>query len=151
MPRLLKSVPRYRRHRASGQAVVTLSGEDHYLGPFGTKASYLEYDRVIAEWLARGRRPLGSPSAEAAEITLVELMAAYLSFARTYYRKHGKPTSEVDAILSMVKLVKNLYGREAVNAFGPLKLQAAQQAMIRAGWSRKNINKQCQRLVRMLA
>jgi hypothetical protein len=33
----------------NGQAVVTLSGQDFYLGLHGTKASQLKYDRVIAE------------------------------------------------------------------------------------------------------
>ena len=32
-------IPSYRRHRASGQAVVTLNGVDHYLGPWNTEAS----------------------------------------------------------------------------------------------------------------
>ena len=57
MPRLVRSIPRYRKHRASGQAIVNLSGQDFYLGPHGTKASKLEYDRLIGEWLANGRRP----------------------------------------------------------------------------------------------
>lgn len=56
MPRLIQAVPKYRKHRASGQAVVTLNGQDHYLGPHGTKASSVEYDRLIAEWLAHGDR-----------------------------------------------------------------------------------------------
>jgi hypothetical protein len=43
------SLPKYRKHRASGQAVVTLCGVDHYLGPHGTRASKSEYDRLIAE------------------------------------------------------------------------------------------------------
>ena len=38
MPRP-SSVPKYRKLRNSGQAIVTLSGQDHYLGPHGTKAS----------------------------------------------------------------------------------------------------------------
>jgi hypothetical protein len=62
MPRLVNSVPRYRKHRASGPAIV-ISGRDHYLGPYGTKASHIEYDRLIAEWLASGRRPLNAPMA----------------------------------------------------------------------------------------
>ncbi len=33
MPALSKSLPKYRKHRASGQAVVTIAGVDHYLGP----------------------------------------------------------------------------------------------------------------------
>src|SRR3990167_6392065 len=31
MPRLTNATPKYRKHRASGQAVVTLNGKDHYL------------------------------------------------------------------------------------------------------------------------
>jgi hypothetical protein len=56
MPRLSKSLPKYRKHRASGQAVVRLSGKDFYLGPIGSAASRLEYDRLISEWVANGRR-----------------------------------------------------------------------------------------------
>jgi hypothetical protein len=33
MPKLLNSLPKYRRHKASGQAIVTLCGNDFYLGP----------------------------------------------------------------------------------------------------------------------
>ena len=51
MPTLVKSIPTYRKHRASGQAVVSLNGRDFYLGPHGTRASKLEYDRLIGEWL----------------------------------------------------------------------------------------------------
>ncbi len=39
MPRLTNSLPKYRKHKASGQAIVTLDGRDFYLGPHGTKAS----------------------------------------------------------------------------------------------------------------
>jgi hypothetical protein len=57
--------PGLRRHAAFGQGVVTLNGKDHYLGvwPEGEKdppaAVQAEYDRKIAEWLTRGRRPPG--------------------------------------------------------------------------------------------
>jgi site-specific recombinase XerD len=109
----------------------------------------LEYDRQVAEWLARGRRPLDRR--ESAEITCVELIAAYKKFAQGYYRKNGEITNEVTAILSAAKFVRQVYGRELVNDFGPLKLQAVQQAMIREGWARKHINKQISRIVRMFA
>ncbi len=55
MPKLSTSVPKYRKHRASGEAVVTINGREHYLGPHGTKASKLEYDRLINQWLVTGR------------------------------------------------------------------------------------------------
>jgi hypothetical protein len=55
MPRLIHSNPSYRKHRASGQAVVTIDGKDIYLGPHGTKASRNEYDRV--NWRVARQRP----------------------------------------------------------------------------------------------
>lgn len=54
MRRLSKFLPKYQKHRALGQAVVTLDTVDYYLGPHGTKPSYLEYNLLIAEWLANG-------------------------------------------------------------------------------------------------
>ena len=93
MPAKRIKAPSYRRHKASGQAVVTLDGKDFYLGPHGTKASHTEYDRVVAEWLANGRqlpRSGGGPT----DVTINELVAAYWQFARGYYVKNGRPTDE---------------------------------------------------------
>jgi hypothetical protein len=73
MPGLTVSNPKYRKHRASGQAVVTLDRKDHYLGPHGTKASHGEYDRLIGEWLANGRHAPCAPS----ELTVMELAVAF--------------------------------------------------------------------------
>ena len=56
MPRLINRTPKYCLHRATGRAVVTLDGHDIYLGEHGFKASRREYDRLIGEWLANGRR-----------------------------------------------------------------------------------------------
>ncbi len=86
MPKLSKSLPRYRRHKATGQAVVTLQGQDIYLGPWNSKASKVEYDRLISEWLAAGR------PARMNDITVVELAAAYKRWADAYYRRNGDPT-----------------------------------------------------------
>lgn len=83
MPRLSNSVPKYRKHRASGQAAVTLGGRDIYLGPHGTKASKTEYDRLIGEWLASDRSPAFGVAI--ADITVGQLLVAYLRFAKLYY------------------------------------------------------------------
>jgi hypothetical protein len=61
MPRVTKQNPSYRLHRATGQAVVTLSGKDHYLGPHASAESRAEYDRLLAAWLANGRRLAPAP------------------------------------------------------------------------------------------
>ena len=50
-------LPKYRRHKATGQALVTLNVHDFYLGLHGSKASRLEYDRLVTEWQANGRQP----------------------------------------------------------------------------------------------
>jgi hypothetical protein len=78
MPRLSNSVPKYRKHRATGQAVVTLDGRDFYLGPHNTAASRREYDRLTGEWLANGRTLDSSTSSD---ITVVELIVRYMKFA----------------------------------------------------------------------
>jgi hypothetical protein len=61
MPRQ-PSVPKLCLHKASGKAVVRLNGQDHYLGVFGTPGAKGAYDRLIAEWLANGRRPESTPA-----------------------------------------------------------------------------------------
>jgi hypothetical protein len=82
MPRLVRTLPKYRKHRASGQAIVTLNGRDHYLGPHGAKASKVEYDRLVAEYLSSGRSPsFGAPQHD---LTVVELAAEYLRHAKAY-------------------------------------------------------------------
>ena len=149
MPRLTQSLPKYRFHRASKQAVVTLDGDDYYLGPHGTKASRLEYDRLIAEWLANGRRMPAKDSE--GHVAVMEVLAAYKRFAEGYYVKNGTITAEVGAIVSAMRIVKRLYGKLDAAEFGPLKLQAVQQSMIAEGWARKSINKQLQRVVRIFS
>ncbi len=75
-------VPSYRRHKPTGQAVVTINGQDIYLGKWNTAASRAEYDRLIAEFLANGRRLQSD-----ADGTVVEVLNAYRKFAERYYRK----------------------------------------------------------------
>lgn len=40
----------YRRHKATGKAVVTIGGRDIYLGKYNSAESRQEYNRLIAEW-----------------------------------------------------------------------------------------------------
>jgi len=91
-------LPRYRHHKARNLAVVRLGGRDHYLGPWKSLASYVEYDRLIAEYLANGRRPLDDQEGQDDAPTVAELMVAYRQYAQQYYRKDGRPTSEAAGI-----------------------------------------------------
>ena len=145
MPKLTHSVPKYRLHRASGQAVVTLHGQVVYLGPWQSRASKVAYDQVVGEWLARGREPPPTQSG----LTVVELVARFWRFAKTYYVKHGRPTGELDNYRDAVRLLKQHYGKTLVADFGPLRLKAIRTKLIDSGLSRKVINARVRRIRRV--
>jgi integrase len=136
-------VPSYRRHKPTGQAVVTINGRDLYLGKWNSAASRAEYDRLIAEFLANGRQ-LHSDI----ESTVVEVLNSYRKFAEDYYRKGGRVTSEYSGIKEALKIVRELYGRTTANEFGPLALKAVRQRMIDNGWSRGYVNSSIGRIRR---
>ena len=148
MPRLVGFLPKYRKHRASGRAVATLSGIEFYLGLHGTKVSHLEYDRLVGEWLTVGRQlPAGFD--ERNELTIVELLARYRKFAEQHYRKDGRPTGELDNVRYAVRPLKELYGHTKVSAFGPLALKALQMHRINAGLCRGVINSRIGKIKRV--
>ena len=131
MPRLVHRNPTYRRHR-SGQAFVVINGTYVYLGPHGTKASRTEYDRVIAEWLANGRRlPSGG------NLKVADLILAYWKHVKAYYRTpDGRKSGKVQGQRASLKVLKRLYALVPVADFGPRSLKAVRQAMVEAGLSR---------------
>src|SRR3954467_567515 len=94
------ATPKYRKHKASGQAVVTLSGRDFYLGPYDSLESRSKYDRLITEWIANGRGLI--PPAD--DLAVVELIAAYV---REVKRDYGDST-EWQAIVYALRPLKEL-------------------------------------------
>jgi integrase len=138
-------VPSYRRHKASGQAVVRLAGRDIYLGKHGSAASHEAYRRFTAEYVAgQGQIADGATS-----VTVAEVMAAFISFARRYYQKRGQPTREYEIIREVCRFIKPRYARTPAAEFGPKALKAVRQCMIEAGHSRNYINKNVDRMKRM--
>lgn len=147
MPTLINTVPKYRKHRPSGQAVVTLAGKTRYLGPHGTKASRIEYDRLIGEWLAAGRP--SQATADATDVTVSEVCAAFWKHAKQYYTKDGSPTGAADTFRPVLKLLKDVYGRTKAIEFGPLAVKALLARMIKDGNSRNYANGNLGRLKRV--
>ena len=146
MPKLSKNaLPAYRRHKQSGQAIVTLSGKDFLLGPQGSAASHGEYNRLVAEWVANGR---SLPAPGQVGLTVNELILRYWRYAKSYYQKNGQATSEVDSIKSAITPLKQLYGATLAADFRPLALQALREKMIQKKWARGTINDQIARIKR---
>lgn len=150
MPRLTFQLPAYRRHAASGKAIVTLNGRDFYLGVYGSPESKAEYERLIQEWLvghrcvaprASGYAALGDP-----KITVNHLIAAFWDFAQTYYVKNGHKTTELQAIKYACKPLAELYGRTPACEFSPRALKAVRQRMIDQDFVRTLINRRVTRI-----
>ena len=125
-------IPSYRLHRPSGQAVVTLSGKDHYLGRHGSPESRATYERLLAEWLVNDRSRL-SPEPPKSDLTINELLLVYWDHMQSYYVKDGNPTSEPGTIRQALRAVRKLYGDTQARGFGPLSLKAVRRAMIERG------------------
>ncbi len=140
-------IPKMSHHKASDQAIVRLTGRDFYLGPWKSQAARNEYDRLIAEWLAGGRR---NASAHTDGIVISEMLAAFWDHAESYYRHpDGTPTSEIHCLRDAIKMLRRLYGHTPAAQFGPLALKAVRQAMIEADWGRTNINRRIGRIKRV--
>jgi integrase len=141
-------VPSYRLHKPSGQAVVTLSGRDHYLGRHGSPESKAEYDRLIAEYLASRRQHpdrQGQPHA----FTIDAMILAVWKEAELHYRHpDGTPTGELDNLRDALRPLRRLYGHTPAADFGPLALRAVRDEMIRAGLCRTTVNARVNRVRR---
>jgi integrase len=143
-------VPSYRHHKGTGQAVVVIRRKSFYLGRYGTPESRQKYERIIGQYLAAGRDvPL--KSAPRAALSIRQLSAAYLDYCGTYYRRaDGKPTSEYGSIKSLLSKVNAVVGDLTASQLSPSVVE-----ILRTKWvnddknSRKYINKQTGRLVRM--
>lgn len=150
MPRR-DSLPSYRRHRPTGQAVVTLTSpdgtrRDYYLGPYGSQQSKREYARIIGEWNAAGRS-LHRIGPTLTDLTVNELLLAFWTHAQGRYRQpDGTSTSELESFRYTLRPVKELYGHTLARDFTPLALKAVRQKMVEAGLSRRVVNQRVSRI-----
>ena len=138
--------PQYRLHKAKGLAVVTIAGRDVYLGKHGSAASKQKYRKLVAEYLQRdGVSQQNSQD----EITVAEVMTAYLAHAKRYYRKNGQQTREHGHAKEICRAIRKIYGKSLAKDFGPLALKTVRQVFIDDRIARRHINKQVDRIKRM--
>jgi integrase len=146
MSRRIK-VPSYRLHKQSGQAVVTLTDgfgnrRDVLLGRHETPESRAEYARVILEWETSGRRlpPQGAEVSAPADLSINELLLAYVRHVEGYYVKDGRPSTQQHRIRQALRPVKELYGHTAARDFGPRALKAVREKLVAHGYVRRYVN-----------
>ena len=136
MPRLKYHVPKYSRHKASGQARVLVRGKHHYLGPYGSVESKARYEELVKEFLeARNRKDAG--------VTVSQVAAAFWRFAKQRYGSKGKGKYG-DAVVwrPVLRLLRKIFGKTLARDFGPRSLQKVQAAMVELDWSRGYANDQ---------
>lgn len=155
-----KTVPSYRLHKQSGQAVVTLackiSGKrrDIMLGEYESPESRIAYAEAIAQWERDGRVLDNSPKPEPIrhdETTVAEVMLDWWEGVLKRYAvadPEGRLPSHLYSYRVVVRLVRATCGNLPASRFGPKRLQEVRQAMVDEGWKRSHVNSNAAVIVR---
>ena len=153
MPR--PRVPKLCLHKGTGQARVLLAGKHVYLGKYGTPEADAKYRRVVAEFLRTGEVPEEAAAKSAAAPpdpatrTVDEVILAYWKWAEAYYIKDGEPTSEIGVLKGTLRTLRVLYGPTPAADFGPKKLKAYRDELVRNELSRPGVNARVDRVKAM--
>lgn len=149
-------LPRMGRH-SSGQARVRLSGETHYLGPWGSPEAHAAFAELLRKWIANGKEPLGPRLPHAAELTftvsaLVDQYRAWLDGTQRYH-KGGKPTSQRRVAWRALSLFEDFTGAVPVRRLSKSML-IQWRDRLEAGypnWVRNTINRTVAHVLQMLS
>jgi len=108
------SIPPLKLHKATGQGYVLLDGARHYVERYELPETKVKYDRMIAEYLANGRRV----RVESTDLTVVELVDRFKTHVDGYYvDAEGEPSKEAKHFATIFKPLKELYGRSPACEF----------------------------------
>lgn len=153
MPKLTNGrVPKMRHHKIKsktghpGYAMVTLGGVDVHLGRWDDPESEVKYNEQIAQWLSNGKKAV---EVKGAAKTIADVCTRWVAYAREYYQKGGKPTSEVRTCGSVAEGVRTLFGSMEIQDFNNTHLELLQKHWIRQGMKRKTINAYTRRVKAM--
>lgn len=140
-----KLPPKYRRHKSSGQAVVTIRGQDVYLGPHGSAGSHELYAKILAGTVTPDqlrRKPSSPVVVETARVYVVELLAAFWTHAHAYYVDlSGEPNGDHHNYRTLVKRLRVFAHGLLVSEFGPMRLIQFQELLIEENLARTTINR----------
>ena len=135
-----KNVPGYLHHKKSGQAMVVLQGKTIYLGKYKSKSSREEYERVIGDYLANGKKL--PPTRSQTEITIEEAVLLFLEYAKKHYTKNGKVTSTFTNYRESLCILTKHYASCGVSDFGPVSLIFLRDKMLHEGFIDKKEERQ---------
>ncbi len=131
-------VPKYCHHKPSARGYARFgpgAKPTYFPGRYDSKESRAAYHRALAEYLAGGR-----PGPAETNLTVRQVLAAWVPEARRRYRKFDRPTSELSAQKCAWRFLRELYADLPARDFGPGQLAAVRQRMVAEGWVRSSIN-----------
>lgn len=146
-PRIPKICRQSHKNRPD-RAYVVLNGQRNYLDRWEDPLAHAEYDRLIAEWLSRGRsRPHPSPH----DLIITELVVEFLQSVQAEQRYRQPQT-----LKPALRVLRRLYGHTLVGDFDLTRLEVVQQEMVRQRnprtnkpWARRYVNANVQRVLRV--
>ncbi len=154
MPRPRTNRPAYRHYRPKNLAVVRIEGRDHYLGPYGSEASYERYHRLVAEWLGPAPPLLPSlasppPRPHAPHDQRVDLEV--LDVRPRLLPEERRTDQRTILYPNRSRPLRRLFGRTSTSEFGPKSLKVVGEHMVASGLCRTTINKYVHRIKRLFA
>lgn len=114
-----------KRTGADALAYVKLNGVRRYCGLWDTNEAQQAYERLIGEWLQRGRAPELPP---AHLCTVNEAVEAYLVYCESYYATSPKQT--LDTVILALRNLCGLYGRMPISELTGLHIKALRETLI---------------------
>lgn len=147
MPPERKAVPSYLEHKQSGRGRAVwydragVRQQRLLPGPFKSPESVTAFGRLLLELQVSPVDP-GVPEGDRANLSVAEVLLAYLRHAERHYRgPDGEPTSELRTVKLVIKSLREVYGPDPVAGFGPLKAKAVMQGWVAAGLTRGEVNR----------
>lgn len=137
-------LPKYRHHKATGQAVVTIRSKDYYLGKYDSPESREKYQRLIAQYLAVGG--VIQPVGRIETITVAEGIELFWD-GHIKAMRNKRDTGHFKLAL---RPLNKLFGDSLLKEFGPVKYRMVRKQYIDNGWNVTHINHQAGRLKQML-
>jgi integrase len=134
MPR----TPKYRKRKDRDSAYVEMDGQRIGLpGRAGSRESWDAYRRLLNDYLLRhsAGKPNRSPPRPKWDITIAELVAAWLDHCKVYYATANTRSNEYQNCRYAVRPLVAVCGDWHVVDFGPDQLKEVRQAMITGGWT----------------
>jgi integrase len=140
-------IPKYCRQKCksrSDRAYVRINGKTIMLGKYDSKCSRQKYAELITDLL--GANAEASELKSPTDLTLTELMAAYLGHVDEYY---GYKSAMWYHVRSFMKVLRRHFGDLLAKEFKAKRLKLLRKHFMDEDWTRPYINEHVARVKRM--